>query len=487
MNDLKNKNLTLLFALTLLNILFIIYYSTLIYYNRLAQDDYDFLFLVKEQGIFGFVKKIYTNHQGRFSSFIIQAIKYSLINSVGNIAFVPIVNWLIDVFSLFYFLTKLLPQLKKRIVCLFAASIINLLLIINFEFSSFFWIASSEFVVVSSPLLLFTAIFFNKKKHSYIIVFLLALLIGGWSEAFAPLILFFLLLTFFSITVLKKRSFGQAMKQPEAQKILLSFIIIFIGLVFVMIAPGNANRLERYQQPASLWAFWGITAKNFAVFVYLFAFRMPYVLFAPYIAFIFGLKGKTTLKPTLNHWLYSLAIMIFVIWCSTFPAAFIMSSFGFHRIYTPIIFWLLLFCCFWAYLLGTDLTTKINEKRQQLLSFSGVIFTLIVCGIQVWNIRHDTPIAKKYSETDKARIELFMEEKKKGRTVDLYVAPLSSMKTENFKSLTLSLIGNKKKPVLYYSNEIDSEIVQNTFIGYNNSMMMQYYELPFAVYLKKQP
>lgn len=481
----QKKNKSLLILLLILNIIFIVYYSILVYYNRLAQDDFDFLCLVNQKGILGFVREIYMNHQGRFSTFVIQGIKYALINKTGSYAFVPIVNWLIYIFSLSYLLYHLLKSFSKKVLILLSVFLTNILLIINFEFSSFFWIASSEFVVVASPLLLFTTIFCNKKKSAYILLFLLSLLIGGWSEAFSPLILFFLFLAFFLLVFSKKMSVRDAFKNPEIQKIIFSFTIILIGFAFVVFAPGNANRMGEYEQPTSIIRFLELTVKNFAVFSYLFAFRMPYVLFAAFVFFVLGLNSKNTIKLGVKEFLVSSLIMAFVVWISTFPAAFAMSSFGFHRIYTPVIFWLLLFFCFWFYVLGANVHKEENKKNEKLLTYASYLATLFVCIIQIWNIKHDIPIAKTYSEADKARIELLLEEKQKGRTEGLYLEPLPSRETENFKSLSLSLIGrDDKKPVLYYSNEIDTDIVEGTFIGYSNKMLMQYYELPFAIYLK---
>lgn len=477
----------LLVLLTILNISFIVYYFVLIYYNRLSQDDHDFLYLVKELGVFGFVKGIYFQHQGRFAAFFIHGLTYFLIDKLGSFMWVPILAWLVCFGSIYYVISKVFIAFPKMLSLLLSALLINIMLLINLEFSSFFWIAScSSFVLVlSPPLILLVSIFYNEKKISYLWIFLMSLLIGGGSEAFSPLILFLLLFVFCLLLIKHKGHLKDFIRSEVARKIIFSSIIILIGLIIVYIAPGNANRLATYQQPTSVFQFLWKTIKNFIVLWGLLSFKMPYIIFSCFLFFVLGTNIKWDIKLGKLEFFISLGILLFVAWISTFPAAYAMFAFGFPRIYTPIVFWVLLYFSFWSFVLGSHMSKKRSMKKKHYMPLC--ISIGLVTVIQIANIVHDTPIAKAYSLSDQKRVQTFLAQKELGNTEPIYFDALPNVYTEDFKSIVLGLINkNEKKPRLYYPNEIDTQIVEGTYIGYSNCMIMRYYELPFPIYRKQE-
>ena len=491
----KKADTKLLLSLLLLNGCFLIYYSILVFYNRLAQDDYIFLYAVREWGIIEFVKEIYMQHQGRFVSFIIQGVKYSLIEKTGSFSFVPVSVIIISVFSLYYFLSKIFVSFSKKQLLLISFLLFNILLIINFEFSSFFWIASCSSISLAAPLLLIVVIFYSKKKISLLYAVVLSIIIGGSSEAFSPLILFFIFAAAFAMLLFRKeKSVKDITSSFVFKKLTIAFCVITVCFLIVGIAPGNANRLGAYEQPGTLIQFMSITFKNVIKFSYLFIFKLPYILFMCFFSFVAGLKTEKQFYISKQYFLYSLIVVLAVIWFSTFPAAYAMSGFGFQRIYTPVIFWLLLYGCFVSFYFGNIFCKeklKVNtQKRLSNCLFAVIIF---VSMIQIFNIIHDTPVVRAYSLADQKRINSFLEEKKKGREEPMYFDALPSTETENIKSfLFYDLLKGKKGPVLYYSktelyysNDIEDKIIPNTLTGYSNAMIMQYYDLPFPIYLKE--
>jgi len=497
MNTFFNKKIDtkLFWALVLLNVFFVVYYCILIYYSRLAQDDYDFLIALKKQGIFDFVKTVYFEHQGRFAIFFIQGIKYKLIEKTGTFAFVPISVFIISVASLYFFLSKIFNFFSKKTLFLTSILLINIFLIVNFEFSSFFWVAACTSVFLATPLLLFAVLFYNYKKISWLYITILSIIIGGVSEAFAPLILFIIFSIAFGIIFFRKeKSIKNVISTSIFRKLIFSFCIISVCFVIVYIAPGNANRLAQYEQPDTLIQLLLIMVKNVIKISYLFIFKLPYILFISFLAFVMGLGVKKQFYIPKKYLVFSLFVLLSVIWLSMFPAAYAMSGFGFQRIYAPVVFWLLLYCCFAAFYLGNHYyKEKFVKKTKLKLSKLLLICIIFVSIMQIVNIIHDTPIVRAYSLADKKRIDNFLAEKEKGRIEPMYFDALPSTEVDNLKSFLLyDLLKNKNIPniyfsktELYYSNDIEEKIVPNTFIGYSNRMMMDYYDLPFPIYLKK--
>jgi len=497
--NLKNRitsDFLLLLMIICLNLTFIVYFVLIAYFNRLSQDDFDFLSALKENSIFEFVNVVYQNHQGRFISFFIQGLKYSFINATSFFHFIPIFHYSIISITLFYGIKRLCSNLSSLLTLNIAVLITSVFVLINFEFSSFFWIASSDFLQFSFPILLYLCLF-NKTWNKYItytLIFLISFCIGGSSEAFSPLVLFLLFVTYIGLYFYAKKKQQKELFSLISNRIIFSFVVIFIGFLIVFIAPGNANRMSTYTQPDSLIAFFTRTIKSFLRFNYLLAYKYPYIFFISFLGCFLGYKygNKIVTTPiSRNIFIISTVILLFVEWISTFPSAYGMSAFGFKRIYAPIIFWILLFCVFWSFVYGNYLSKQKMSipffKKQNRGSICVLLSIFIVILFQLNNIRLDIPIAQRYCLADQEREQMMLEHKNSGATDPLYLSPLPPCLVWDCKGYIYSHFTNNKKPsmAIYYANEISTCIEEDSFVGYNNKVLIKYFDLPFNVYLKE--
>lgn len=474
------KNLKI-FTLSLwtLNVLFIIYYLILNYYNRLSQDDYAFLTWSASNNIYDAVKFIYLTHQGRYASFVFQWLKFRFIGLTGIFFFEPIINYLIGLFAIYLIVDKVVKMNKLAISIL----MMNLFIIVNFEFCSFYWICASA-GICSFAFVVFLAyciLFFKSNIRSFVGLVLLSIYIGGSNEAFSPLVLFLMFAYGCYILWQNKFDFKRTFSDKYIIRLCVSAVIILVGFYFVCAAPGNANRLAHYEQPTVGGALL-ISLKNVILFFYLLFFKLHYIILGSIISFAFGsLYHKKEIVVSKTMFLYSTMIVLIFVWINTIPAAWAMGGFGFHRIYTFAIQVLFFYCLFWAFILGQkDIQSNIIPKVIPCIN----ILVFVYCIVQLSNIFIDAPTAIKYYRSDKDRIEILLSEKSKGRTEPLYLVPLYNPESFNMKSVILNFIsGNDKRPVLYYSNEIDTTIKDDKFeTGFNNKCLMSYFNLPFTIY-----
>ena len=496
LNNKSTSDLLLLLMIICLNLTFIIYFVLIAHFNRLSQDDFDFLSILEEINIFEFVKAIYQSHQGRFVAFFTHGIMYLFINASSFFRFIPILHYFIISITLFWAIRKLCSTLSSLLAINIATLIASVFILINFEFSSFFWIASSGSLQFSFPILLFLCIF-NKTWNKYItytLIFGLSLCIGGNSEAFSPLILFLLFVAYIVLYFYAKKTQQKELFSLVSNRIIFSFVVIVIGFLIVFVAPGNANRMGSYTQPDSLSAFFIRTVKSFFKFNYLLLYKYPYIVFISFLCCVLGYKyGSKIVKIPISRTVFiiSTIILLFVEWISTFPTAYAMFAFGFQRIYSPIIFWILLFWAFWAFVYGDYLRKqKINISFFRKHNRGNVCISLtvfIVILFQLNNIRLDIPVAQQYCLADKEREQMILEHKNSGATSTLYLPPLPPCLVWDCQGYIYSSVKNNKKPTMaiYYANEISACSEDDSLMGYNNVILARYFKLPFDICLRE--
>lgn len=473
--QLDKNTAILLFAL---NILFIAYFFTLAFYNRLSQDDFLFLKSVHNSGCLNLVKWSYFFQSGRFTHYIYIAIIFLLIDKTGQFFFIPIIVWIID-FSILLFILKKNLNINYFLSINLSALLFNIFIISNFEFTAFYWICATFYYI--QPLLII--LFFvqinteNVSKYQYFALIILAILISGSSEIFVPFCLLIIILNFGFYYFKNKNDFTLTIYENRSNRLILLFIIILIGYIFVLVAPGNYIRAKEaiFNHPFNFLSFLKIASQSFLMFYYLLAFKFPYIIVLILIAFMFGVINKASLFIDFTYKRFLLFS-----WCSYFlfillniiPAAYLMSGFGFQRIYTSTIFFSILFFVVQSFFLGLKTKKHINLKFINRLILINLLILILV---MILNLVLDIPAAKKYSQSDIERTNLLLDLKSKHHKKLVKLMPLSVPYTYNLKYLIL----NKKQPMIYYINEIASDTS-----SYSSMCIRSFYELKFPICLK---
>jgi hypothetical protein len=480
MNKIKNQKV-IVYSLLFVNVLMFVYFFSLAYFNHFSQDDFAFSHAIKIGGISNFVSDMYKTHSGRFSCYFHEGCLYSLLLKGfplwSNQLFVMLFCVLIIFFLCCHFFES------SFFILNIAIFIINIFFFVNFEFTAFYWsCATGYYIMAVQPLFLFLLVNFTKQNwQTYSLLFILSVWIGGSSEAFVPICLILLVAYWLYLLYEQNFSLRKTLGSVKSKKLIFSCFILLVGFVILFIAPGNKNRMQEFHQTVALIPLLKISLKSVLLYFYLFAFKIPYLLplFSVFILLGFDYKEKYNLSVNYKCWvIYSLFLFVFFIWLNVLPAAYAVSGFGFQRIYTHTILYSILFFSILSFIIGL----KLNPKYKRFL----LVFTIIAInglGVSmIFHIKNDIPTAKKYAESDTKRIEYIIEQKSKNRTEPLYLEPLLYPTTYSFKSLTFS----DKKPILYYVNEIDPEIIAGTDVGWGNVCLMQYYDLPFSIYRIKK-
>lgn len=480
----KNKlsfrvnNNNVLTLLTIVNILFIVYFFTLAFYNRLSQDDFLFLKSIQNDGIINFAKGAYLTQSGRFVGYFLNSLIYTFIIKTGSIILIPVFVWILNTLILQYVLRKYI-EINFFYVFNFSALLLNIFIITNFEFTAFYWTCAIFYYVFPILFILLFGLVNNKKvsKSQYVLLIFTAVIISGSSEVFIPFCILFLFFNLLYYYFKYNKDLSLILSKKRTKKLLVSIVILFTGLVFVLIAPGNYNRATEsiFQQPASIIDFILITSKSFVLFFYLLSFKFPYYIVLILISFLVGLMNKESLNFKIIYRRFLLiswvGYLVFVL-LSVMPAAFLMSGFGFQRIYTTTVFVSILFFIIQGFYFGLNCKKNINQKYlQKLIAVNLFLLIIVMCA----NLYLDVPTARKYAESDIKRTNYLLELKQQGNQALIELTPLYKPYTYNLKYLIL----RKKQPLLYYDNEISTDTS-----GYVNSCISSFYDLEFPIKLE---
>jgi hypothetical protein len=391
------------------NIIFIILYSILSYYNRIAVDDFYFLAFLKEHGILGGAIVTYNTWSGRWVS--------SLLNAFV-ISFYPFKYFLfvygLLVFALFiYSVKRCIHNLKK----IFRWDNINFwkeLHIAIFIVSAFFYstikIDETWFWLCSTCVFLLSMILFFLGTSALIaikggvfntlLIMISFTLIGGSSEPFALTVLLLLLLfglaNFFDMinfnlpqTFLNKRFY-------------IAFICCLTSFVFLYSAEGNRVR-ESFFAEISIWYSFFLNIKTTGMIIVLrLPLIIPFVILFSIPAYYLGYLNST---ENINKKIIKLRIAFIMIlyfasiYIYQLPITYITQDIGAYRTLFPITFFSLLAGFGIFYNLGLGGLGKSSRVH------SIVLFSLIaVCCLNTYSLISQLIILPKYAEAYDKRI-----------------------------------------------------------------------------------
>src|SRR4051812_45238434 len=94
--------------LTIINVLFFVYYFFISFYSRLFFDDYNSMSLIREMGVWGYLHFVYLGTSGRFVNFFLTGIIFKTIELTKSHFYIPVVFWMVGCGGLYFVFRKML-------------------------------------------------------------------------------------------------------------------------------------------------------------------------------------------------------------------------------------------------------------------------------------------------------------------------------------------------------------------------------------------
>ncbi len=391
------------------NIIFIILYSVLSYYNRIAVDDFYFLAFLKEHGILGGAIETYNTWSGRWVS--------SLLNAFV-ISFYPFKYFLfvygLLVFALFiYSVKRCIHNLKDNFqwdnLSFWKELHIAIFIVSAFFYSTikidetWFWLCSTCVFLLSMILFfLGTSALISCKKGvvNTLLIIIPFTLIGGSSEPFALIVLLLLLLfglaNFFDLIILNLP------KTDVTKRFSIAFICCFTSFVFLYSAEGNRVR-ESFFDDISIWESFFLNIKTTGMIILLrLPLIIPFVILFSIPAYYLGcLKSVENInKKTIRLRISFILIFYFAaLYIYQLPITYITQDIGAYRALFPVTLFSLVAGFSIFYNIG--LAGNLKSSRVHFI----ILFSLVtIVSLNIYSLISQLIILPKYAEAYDNRI-----------------------------------------------------------------------------------
>jgi len=201
----KNKGLSIL--LLLAAAVSTVYLLGLGYWNSFLTDDYNFIAIVRERGIWALVSEWYMCWQGRFGTFFLSGVMFKIFGFQHNLITITLVQLAMGYSSVYMLLRWLFPVARKGQMALISVLTLNLSLKSLVDFASFYWPCASLYVTLVFLTIVLVALIFNPKIKNliaYVCIVPLAVLLGGGAETYTPMIIMCLGIVWLYFLIKKK-------------------------------------------------------------------------------------------------------------------------------------------------------------------------------------------------------------------------------------------------------------------------------------------
>ena len=457
------KNQIIIALLIAVNVLFVVYFLVLAWFSRFHYDDLHFLWKLKEMSIGEYVSDMYVYRSGRFVAYALNGVVFKTILLIGEHRFLPILFGAVGFFSFWIVAKSLLKSISRKLVFLSVLFAFNLSVLTNIDFAVFNWLCAMSYYWLTPLMLLLLHLIVKQKLTivEWVFFIFISVFLGGGQEAFTPIVM--ISIFSYALVVFRNEAFSlkNSLIKPQFQKSFISLIILLVCLIIVVVAPGNYARMaaDEFSSPQNVMEFIVGIAKAVGMFSYYQIFYIPYYLILALIFCYIGFVSKNSgqLLSMSYRKLMMIANVVFLIYLliSVLPSVYLWNGFGIQRNYTHVVFMLVVFISFQAFIFGYF---KIRSKHNVKLTSGIMIGLLVMIGIMTNNIIQDGKSANRYATSVDNRIEYLELLQKQGVKEVVEVAPIEVPITTDPKYFIFNMLGKKSnpQPVLYYISDTDT-------------------------------
>ena len=384
----KNK----VIGFILLIILALIPYFYLSAFAHPIADDFLYAVLSRKMGIINGMFFLYKSWSGRFVSNITELLNPLVWDSFTYYKIMPLILFLLTFLSAYFLIHKLFGKILKKLEVVLAALFILLIYVFQLPTltEGFYWFSGSceyQLSVVFSWILIGLLISYFQKKSfvnklilSFVIIFINIILIG-LNETYV-LILCGLYLCAFFISIYRK----------QQSKIfwLILFSISLIVSIFSLLAPGNAVRGSNFEsEHFNFIKSFIFSMLQIPRFFFSWISNVPFIL-GTFLIFPLTIKLGKKFDFIRNHFyihplLASLSLPLIIFVC-VFPAYWATGILGQHRTlniaYSLFIFlWFGVVCCWTNFLEQKECLPQIaiHSKWQTVFIIFIIVSMTITC------------------------------------------------------------------------------------------------------------
>jgi len=448
--------------------LFVCLLLMLCYFNRLATDDYYFIWDVRNHGIITGVSSQYMEWCGRFAATFAMDVFYYWFD-VNHVyySFIPFASALLLFIGLYFLTSNIGNRLELSVTksqrLLISGTFTALLFFLSVDIGeSWFWFCGLSSYLWSIIAFVWACVFLtntNRLVFSTIAAAFCFIYIGGASEVYSVIYG-----VFFTVFLLIKYKEAQDVNAfiTSNKRLLLIYTLFATSFLIFLIAPGNYMRDGLFPEHQFWYSFF-ITAKSFVKFgIFYLPSKLPYIILFGFPFLWLGDELKEHTKGIFNQSFKSFffklsGVFILALFVFFFLVAFVMVETGPPRIWLFVSFMSAIYFSILFFYAGCkDSLSYWNKKN-----FTTIILSLGIV-LLVFSIITQYVTASTYSKANDERIS--------------YLLDLNKTITND----TLILLSPLPPSGMLYSTEISVDTSHFT-----NKELRLGYDLKFHVALKR--
>ena len=383
-----------------------IYLLMLGWFNAPALDDYGYIYMVEEKGVWGMMATAYNGWQCRFSTFLVNGTIMLLFGRASNLILVTILmlmsGWLLAERLLTGIFRKYgIDVPKLQLVCL-AVLVVNVSLMAYLEPATFFWLSALNYTIsVWMTVLIVYSLFYSEARLwlRWTGAIVASLYISGTAENYTPLVILVLGVVWLGRLIQQRKE--RPWKEKTNIMLFVSLMIMGVGFLVMLLGPGNSKRLgngtegEMAIVHLTLGGLFVTTIKASAILLLrLFSRSYYYLLLFPVFCGI-GANCKRSIvggKPLLFNCLGILALLVLFIVIAVAACVAGMGWYAPPRAFSYMSFVLTIVCAVLAFSIGRRIKKKGLAHRLSFVSCSFLSVVVVVMMLQ------DFPMAKSYHD-----------------------------------------------------------------------------------------
>lgn len=372
------------------------------WYNTLTLDDYAWSD-IESRGIFKWMYYIYMTWEGRWSAFTIDACIWKIWAHASNLILFTVLHLALGYISTYCLLKKLFS--KKSFdwnLLTFSVLVVNLSVLALQEISTVYWLCCPHYVMcVWAVMWLYNMLFLTDqyKWWHVLTIVLMSIYLSGLAETFTPLVIMVLGIAWlYNIFKQKRYNF---VKEPKDMYLTISLVILIVGFLVMVFAPGNSARVETMSERSfvgnfALGAFCIQWCKATIILALRFISKTLYYLAIAVIAAWVGYmyreneKVKALALNIKQVGLLTLALVMFFV-ISVAPCVYAMGWYAPPRSFSYMSF----VFAFYAVWLGLSFGAKVRRPAAAIVAVNIVAICISVLAV-MWIVR-EQPVAAGYN------------------------------------------------------------------------------------------
>lgn len=396
-------NLSALVLLVLAAIATTCYLLMLGWYNTLTLDDYSWS-SIESLGVWNWMKSVYMTWEGRWSAFTIDACIWKIWAHASNMILFTVIHLAIGYVTTYCLLRKILSVARfDWLLLTFSVLIVNLSILALQEISTFYWLCCPHYVMCVWAFMWLCNLLFLTTQFKWwrvLFIVLLSLYLSGLAETFTPLVIMLLgikwLLNIFGD---KRYNFFQ---HPSDRYLTISLVILVIGFLVMVFAPGNSARVETMSERSfvgnfALSAFCVQWCKATMILALRFISKALYyiaiVIISAWVGYAYkdNEKVKALALNIKQVVLLTLALVLFFA-ISVAPCVYAMGWYAPPRSFSYMSF-AFAYCAIW---IGLSIGAQSQHPNVTIIS-TGVVALCLTILSSIW-IAKEQPIVSNYHD-----------------------------------------------------------------------------------------